>query len=173
MGRVFQVCDSTEFEGRDQVKVTTVTATGDVHLTDSQVLNARGVEVSGQMTVDNLDIVDGWESLTLSGAASSLTFTPASLFNIDATVIEGTMTSSEAMAEGNNDVIKTCMFLTIYDSHSTKINSLPSFQASLNTVATLWRLTEEPSTLHTAAQTNAHLTQQPPAPSPSSPCPTT
>lgn len=100
MGRVFQVCDATEFDGRDQAKVTTVTATGAVHLTDSQLLNARGVIVSGQMTVDSLDIVDGWESLELSGASSSLSFSPASLFNIDTTVIEGTMTSSEAMAEG-------------------------------------------------------------------------
>ena len=88
MGRVFDVCDATEFEGRDQDKVTTVTATGAVHLTDSQLVKARGVIVSGQMTVDSLNITGGWESLTLSGSSSSLSFTPASLFNVDTTVID-------------------------------------------------------------------------------------
>ena len=111
MGGVFDVCDSTDFLGNDQTTITTLTATGQVQLVDDHEINARGVVVSGNVVVDNLDIVNGWDSLTLTGSGSSLTYTPTSQFNIATTTIEGTLTSTHAMAEGQTHFLIVCFRL--------------------------------------------------------------
>ena len=100
MGVVFNVCDDTDFSGLDQDTITTLTVSGTANLEGHHVINARAVTISGDLTVDSLDIGSGWDSLTLSGSGSSFEFTPASMFPITTTTVEGTMTSNAAMAEG-------------------------------------------------------------------------